>query len=180
VAGSEARDGGLVFLLREGDGLTYIEELQDVIRRLHGVAATHVKSVPVKETFRGTTAWEGIVEVYSTSAAIPKRREYMRGRMTQTTQANQDSMLLFCIFFPLCRQQWQYGQQLCRSSRAVNQQKKPKKVGKAKLPKGEAEGKIVTIRFAKAEFERLSRKAEGSGESISEWIRSTLLSDLEG
>jgi|BarGraIncu00222A_1022003.scaffolds.fasta_scaffold52126_3 hypothetical protein len=104
----------------------------------------------------------------------------MRGRMTQKTQANQDSMLLFCIFFPLCRQQWQYGQQLFRSSRVVNQQKKPKKVGKPKLPKGEAEGKIVTIRFAKAEFEGSSRKAEGSGKSISEWIRSTLLSDLEG
>ena len=70
--------------------------------------------------------------------------------------------------------------QLFRSSRAASQQKKPKKVGKPKLPKGEAEGKIVTIRFAKAEFERLSRKAEGSGKSISEWIRSTLLSDLEG
>jgi hypothetical protein len=25
----------------------------------------------------------------------------MRGRMTQTTQANQDSMLLFCIIFPV-------------------------------------------------------------------------------
>jgi hypothetical protein len=70
--------------------------------------------------------------------------------------------------------------QLFRSSRAANQQKEPKKVGKPKLPKGEAEGKLVTIRFAKAEFEGLSRKAEGSGKSISEWIRSTLLSDLEG
>jgi hypothetical protein len=70
--------------------------------------------------------------------------------------------------------------QLFRGSRAASQRKKPKKVGRPKLPKGEAKGKIVPIRFAKAEFERLSRKAEGSGKSISEWIRSTLLSDLEG
>jgi hypothetical protein len=44
--------------------LTYIEELRDVIRRLHGVEARHVESVPVKETFQGKTVWEGIVEVF--------------------------------------------------------------------------------------------------------------------
>jgi hypothetical protein len=43
---------------------TYIEELREVIRRLHGVDATHSKSVPVKETFQGKTVWEGIVEVF--------------------------------------------------------------------------------------------------------------------
>jgi hypothetical protein len=44
--------------------VTYIEELQDVIRRLHGVESTHVESVPVKETFEGKTIWEGVVEVF--------------------------------------------------------------------------------------------------------------------
>jgi hypothetical protein len=43
---------------------TYIEELKDVIRRLHGVESEHVESVRVKETFRGRTVWEGIVEVF--------------------------------------------------------------------------------------------------------------------
>ena len=42
----------------------YITELREVIRRLHGVKATHVESVPVKETFQGKTVWEGIVEVF--------------------------------------------------------------------------------------------------------------------
>jgi hypothetical protein len=42
----------------------YIEELKDVIRRLHGAEATHVESVPVKEIFQGRTIWEGIVEVF--------------------------------------------------------------------------------------------------------------------
>src|ERR1039457_5633 len=42
----------------------YLEELREVIRRLHGVEAIHVLSVPVKETFKGTTVWEGIVEVF--------------------------------------------------------------------------------------------------------------------
>lgn len=44
--------------------MTYLEELRDVIRRVHGAEATHVESVPVKETFEGRTVWEGIVEVF--------------------------------------------------------------------------------------------------------------------
>ena len=41
-----------------------IAELQDTIRRLHGVESKHLESVPVKETFQGKTVWEGIVEVF--------------------------------------------------------------------------------------------------------------------
>jgi hypothetical protein len=41
-----------------------IEELQDIIRKLHGVEAAHVETVPVKETFQGQTIWEGHVEVF--------------------------------------------------------------------------------------------------------------------
>ena len=44
--------------------MNYIEELQDVIRKLHGTEATHVETVPVKETFQGQTVWEGDVEVF--------------------------------------------------------------------------------------------------------------------
>ena len=41
-----------------------IAELQDIIRKLHGSFATHVETVPVKETFQGQTVWEGHVEVF--------------------------------------------------------------------------------------------------------------------
>ena len=44
--------------------MTYIEELQRVIRHLHGVESKHIESVPVKETFRGQTVWDGVVEVF--------------------------------------------------------------------------------------------------------------------
>jgi predicted transcriptional regulator len=44
--------------------MTYIEELRDVIRRLHSVEAAHAASVPVKETFQGRTVWDGVVEVF--------------------------------------------------------------------------------------------------------------------
>jgi hypothetical protein len=44
--------------------MTAIEELREVIRKLHGVYSTHRASVPVKEVFNGKTVWEGIVEVF--------------------------------------------------------------------------------------------------------------------
>jgi len=44
--------------------VTYIEELQETIRQLHGVESSHIESVPVKEVFQGQTVWEGIVEVF--------------------------------------------------------------------------------------------------------------------
>jgi hypothetical protein len=44
--------------------LSAIEELRDVIYKLHGAQATHRQSVPVKEVFNGKTVWEGIVEVF--------------------------------------------------------------------------------------------------------------------
>lgn len=42
----------------------YLEELQRVIRHLHGVEARHLESIPVKEIFQGKTVWEGVVEVF--------------------------------------------------------------------------------------------------------------------
>jgi hypothetical protein len=44
--------------------VNYIDELAEVIRTLHGSEATHVETVPVKETFQGQTVWEGDVEVF--------------------------------------------------------------------------------------------------------------------
>jgi hypothetical protein len=44
--------------------VNHIEELQDVIRQLHGSDSTHVETVPVKESWQGQTMWEGEVEVF--------------------------------------------------------------------------------------------------------------------
>ena len=44
--------------------MTYIEELRDVIRKLHGAEAVHVETIPIKESFQGKTVWEGEVEVF--------------------------------------------------------------------------------------------------------------------
>ena len=44
--------------------MTYIEELREAIRRLHGVDSRHVRSVLVKEVSGGNTVWEGAVGVF--------------------------------------------------------------------------------------------------------------------
>jgi hypothetical protein len=43
----------------------YIQELQDVIRRIHGAESEHVESLLVKEAFQGKSVWEGVVEVFT-------------------------------------------------------------------------------------------------------------------
>lgn len=42
----------------------HIQDLRDVVCRLHGAEATHVESVPVREVFDGKIVWDGIVEVF--------------------------------------------------------------------------------------------------------------------
>ena len=42
-----------------------IERLQQAIRDLHGLESTHLRSESVRETFRGETVWEGMVEVFA-------------------------------------------------------------------------------------------------------------------
>ena len=58
-------------------------------------------------------------------------------------------------------------------------QPKPRKVGRPKLPKGEAKGKIVPIRFNADDVRRVERAARASKLSVSEWVRSTLNAAME-
>lgn len=44
--------------------MSHIAALQEAVEKLHGVTATHVESVPVKETHKGETVWDGVVEVF--------------------------------------------------------------------------------------------------------------------
>jgi len=56
--------------------VNYIEELADVIRKLHGSEATHVETVPIKEMFQGQTVWEGEVEVFDLESHPKANRVY--------------------------------------------------------------------------------------------------------
>jgi hypothetical protein len=52
-------------------------------------------------------------------------------------------------------------------------QTKPK-IGRPKLPKGEAKGRIVPVRFSTDEVKRITAAASAKDQKVSEWIRSTL------
>jgi hypothetical protein len=56
--------------------------------------------------------------------------------------------------------------------------RKNPKPGRPKLPKGEAKGKIVPIRFTKAEAKRLTEAAKANNLTLSEWIRRAVLAAL--
>ena len=47
------------------------------------------------------------------------------------------------------------------------------------MPKGVAKGKIVPIRFTKAEADQLTGAAKAKDQTLSEWIRRTALAALE-
>ena len=51
---------------------------------------------------------------------------------------------------------------------------KARKVGRPKLPKGEAKGRIVPVRFTADEIKAVAKSAKASKKTVSEWIRSTL------
>ena len=46
-----------------------------------------------------------------------------------------------------------------------------KKIGRPKLPKGDAKGRIVPIRFNAQDLKRIESSAKASDKTVSEWIR---------
>jgi hypothetical protein len=53
-------------------------------------------------------------------------------------------------------------------------QSKTRKVGRPKLPKGEAKGKIVPVRFAKDDLKAMETAARLRDKTLSEWVRIAL------
>ena len=51
---------------------------------------------------------------------------------------------------------------------------KKTKIGRPKLPKGEAKGHIVPVRFTADDLRAIAVRARASKQNVSEWIRSTL------
>ncbi|HEY2031318.1 MAG TPA: hypothetical protein VGH20_19140 [Myxococcales bacterium] len=57
--------------------------LIDAIRHLHGAEATHVESLPVRETFNGKTVWEGEVQVFDLHGHPTATRAYAWSHATE-------------------------------------------------------------------------------------------------
>jgi hypothetical protein len=57
-------------------------------------------------------------------------------------------------------------------------QPKPRKPGRPRMAKGEAKGTIVPVRFSPEDRKRVETAAKASNKTVSEWIRSTLLTTI--
>jgi hypothetical protein len=58
-------------------------------------------------------------------------------------------------------------------------QQKAKKVGRPKLPKGEAKGRIVPVRFTAVDLKAMEAAARASEQTLSEWIRNTVSNAIQ-
>jgi uncharacterized protein (DUF1778 family) len=56
----------------------------------------------------------------------------------------------------------------------LEQQKKARKVGRPKLPKGEAMGRVIQVRFTAQDTKAIDAAAKASNQTLSEWVRSTV------
>jgi hypothetical protein len=56
--------------------MDYIGELKTAIRNLHGCESEYVETVPVTESFRGETIWNGDVEVFDIRGHPKAKRAY--------------------------------------------------------------------------------------------------------
>jgi hypothetical protein len=63
--------------------MTHIEELRDIIQKLHSVESKHIESVPIKEMFQGKTVWEGVVEVFELIGHPTASRLYAWSHQTE-------------------------------------------------------------------------------------------------
>jgi predicted HicB family RNase H-like nuclease len=50
----------------------------------------------------------------------------------------------------------------------------PRKPGRPVLPKSEAKGKIVPVRFKDEDLAKIAKAAKKSNQTVSEWIRTKL------
>ena len=57
---------------------------------------------------------------------------------------------------------------------------KARKVGRPKLPRGEVKGKIVPVRFTNESLRAVEAAAKGKNQTVSEWIRSTINTAVQG
>ena len=56
---------------------------------------------------------------------------------------------------------------------------KPKKAGRPKLPKGEAMGSVIQVRFNAEDTKCIAAAAKANKQTVSEWVRSTIHASLE-
>jgi hypothetical protein len=68
---------------------------------------------------------------------------------------------------------------IIRELRTLEYPNKPKKAGRPKLPKAEAKGRIVPVRFTEKDLKAIAAAAKANNQNVSEWIRCTIRAMVE-
>jgi hypothetical protein len=55
---------------------------------------------------------------------------------------------------------------------------KPRKPGRPKLPKGEAKGRFVVVRFNADDLKKITSAAKAKDQTVSEWVRCILFATI--
>src|SRR5437879_13546012 len=98
----------------------------------------------------------------------------MLGRKKRMTRRNRNGTLPCYASRPWYRPSPLCGRQSRRSSKTLAQQKKNKKLGRPKLPKGEAKGRIVPVRLKPEDPKAIEAAATPNNETVPEWEHGTI------
>src|SRR5882724_9384554 len=97
--------------------------------------------------------------------------------MVPTTPRIHAAMSRFCIYIRSNQPKMRYGLQSYRSMGTLGQTKR--KVGRPRMAKGEAKGRIVPVRFRGEDLKLMTAKAKAANQTVSHWIRSTVHAALQ-
>ncbi len=59
--------------------MDYLAEVKTAVEKSHGVAASHLETVSVREVFQGQTIWDGSVEVFAIAGHRRAKKCYAWG-----------------------------------------------------------------------------------------------------
>ena len=142
---------------------SYLEELREAIRHVHGVDSDHVRTIAVKETSQGTTVWDGLVELFKLKAHPNARYAYAWAHDRDDTEHPRHHITVLEVH-PIKSAQDAVRAAIVQESTLNRPNKKP----------ASASGRIVPVRFKAEELRAMKAAAKASNQTISEWVRRTI------
>lgn len=144
---------------------SYLEELREVIRRKHGVASEHVRTLAVTETFQGKPLWDGLVELFELKGHASAQRVYA---WTDDTLAHSTRDITVLDLPPIKSAQDAIRAAIVQEFKSLELAYEARKVERPPLPMDAAKGRIVPVRFKAEELKVMEVMAKASNQTVSE------------
>jgi hypothetical protein len=151
---------------------SYLEELREVIRRLHGVDSEHVRTVAVKETLEGKTLWDGLVEIFALQGHPTAARAYAWADGPDDPQYPHRHVVVLDLHAKSAHDAVRSA--IMQPSRNLQPTQQESENVKTEASEAEAMDQIVPVRFKAEELRAMETAAKARNQTISEWVRSTI------